>query len=200
MPGTGGVSDYVSKTRESLDRITGPAILVAHSQGGVVITSAAEMYAEKMAGLVYVSAFLPRSGQSIVDILRENNIRMPLPYLEVSPDRKWTTARLEGLQEYIYHDCPPEYVARARRLIRPEPMSLSTERVMTTAERYGRIPRAYVECLEDRAIPVTLQRAMNEATPCSPVLELEGGHSRFLVEPAQFVTLLEGLAENWTKS
>jgi pimeloyl-ACP methyl ester carboxylesterase len=194
MPSHGDLADYISKTGESLDRITTPAILVGHSQGGIVVTGAAEKYWNRIACVVYVAAFLPKSGQSIVDILRENNVAMPLPYLNVSADRAWTTAKREALEEYIYHDCPPELYRRALERIRPEPMALSTAKVVTTPARYGGIPRAYIECVEDRAIPISLQRAMYTATPCSTVLTLTGGHARFFAEPHALVEILHTLA------
>jgi pimeloyl-ACP methyl ester carboxylesterase len=194
MPGHGDLAHYIEKTGESINGITPPVILVGHSQGGVVITGAAERHCDRVAGVVYVAAFLPKSGQSIVDILRENNVRMPLPYLNVSADRAWTTAKTELLREYIYHDCPPELYQRAVERIRPEPMALSTTKVLTTATRYGRLPRAYIECMEDRAIPPALQRAMYTATPCSTVLSLPGGHAQFFAEPERLVEMLHTLA------
>jgi hypothetical protein len=35
-----------------------------------------------------------------------------------------------------------------------------------TAERWGRILRAYIECLQDKAISPALQKAMYTASPC----------------------------------
>lgn len=194
MPGQGDLANYLERTGEAVKRVTSSVILVGHSQGGMVITAAAERFADRIAGLVYVAAFLPKSGQSIVDILRENKVRMPLPYLNVSADRAWTTARAEAVREYLYHDCPEELCLRALKLLRPEPMALSTGKVTTTAERFGRIPRAYIECLEDRAIPIALQRAMHAATPCAPVLSLPGGHARFFAGPEPLVEMLHTLA------
>jgi pimeloyl-ACP methyl ester carboxylesterase len=54
--------DDVAATRRVLDRLDGPAILVGHSWGGTVITEAGNH--PKVAGLVYVSALVPDSGES----------------------------------------------------------------------------------------------------------------------------------------
>jgi len=46
-------------------------LLVGHSYGGMVITGVADQMRERLAGLVYVDAFLPESGQCLFDIVSE---------------------------------------------------------------------------------------------------------------------------------
>ncbi|RYB94087.1 alpha/beta hydrolase [Nocardioides oleivorans] len=54
--------DDVAATRRVLDRQDGPTVLVGHSWGGTVITEAGSH--DKVAGLVYVAALVPDSGQT----------------------------------------------------------------------------------------------------------------------------------------
>ena len=44
-------------------------LLVGHSSSGVVVTGVAQRAAERLAGLVYLDAFVPRPGQSLHDLL-----------------------------------------------------------------------------------------------------------------------------------
>src|SRR5919201_2644197 len=53
----------VETTHQVLDQQDGPAILVGHSYGGVVITEAGRH--ESVAGLVYIAAFAPDPGESV---------------------------------------------------------------------------------------------------------------------------------------
>ncbi|MDO7882624.1 alpha/beta fold hydrolase [Salinibacterium soli] len=55
-------ADDVAATRRVLDRQDGPTILVGHSWGGTVITEAGTH--DKVAGLVYVAALIPDSGET----------------------------------------------------------------------------------------------------------------------------------------
>lgn len=84
--------DDVAATRRALAVQDGPVILVGHSYGGVVITEAGND--PKVVGLVYVAAFAPDAGQSIVDISNsypkpiglEKLVPQPDGFLLLSPD------------------------------------------------------------------------------------------------------------------
>ncbi len=77
LPGSGEDPTPVSEV--SLDayaeRVCGvlargrPAVLVGHSMGGMVVTQAAARCPEHVAALVYVAAFLPGDGQSLMDLV-----------------------------------------------------------------------------------------------------------------------------------
>ena len=47
-----------------------PAVLVGHSMGGVVITQAPADCPDRVASLVFVCAFMPANGQSLLDLTR----------------------------------------------------------------------------------------------------------------------------------
>ena len=63
------LTDDVAFTERALAEATGKVILVGYSYGGVVITQAGNN--EKVAALVYVSAYAPDEGQSIEDIEKD---------------------------------------------------------------------------------------------------------------------------------
>src|SRR5512134_3778543 len=69
--------DDVAATRRVLSAQTGPAILVGHSYGGVVITEAGND--PKVAGLVYVAAFAPEKGESVSSLIKDPPPGAPVP-------------------------------------------------------------------------------------------------------------------------
>jgi hypothetical protein len=48
-----------------------------------------------------------------------------------------------------------------------------------SAERYGAVPRVYIECLRDRVLPIALQRSMRAASPCAATFAIDTDHSPF---------------------
>jgi pimeloyl-ACP methyl ester carboxylesterase len=60
------LADDVAATKRAIESAPGPVLLVGHSYGGAVITEAGND--PKVAGLVYVAAFAPDSGESINDL------------------------------------------------------------------------------------------------------------------------------------
>jgi len=56
------------RVRETLDSRPEDAVLVAHSMGGVVATQAAGSGADGISRLIFVAAFMPANGQSLLDL------------------------------------------------------------------------------------------------------------------------------------
>lgn len=80
-------------------------------------------------------------------------------------------------KEALYHDCPPEITELANVLLTPEPNLGGFEKLKLTTERYGKIPKIYIECLQDRAVTLFLQRKMQKDSPCDRVFQIDSSHS-----------------------
>ena len=114
---TTSLADDVAVTKRTLAAQNGPAILVGHSYGGVVITEAGND--PKVAGLVYIAAFAPDKGESVSALIKDPPPGAPVPpilppqdgYLfldrakfrasfaaDVAPEtpRSWRTPRFRG--------------------------------------------------------------------------------------------------------
>jgi hypothetical protein len=65
--------------------------------------------------------------------------------------------------------------------------------VTLTEDRFGSVPRWYIECTHDNAIRINLQRTMVKMTPCK-VLSMECGHSPFFSNPEELAEHLEAIA------
>ena len=56
---------YAQRVAEVIGQDGEPVVLVGHSMGGIVVTQAAELVPERIARLVYLTAFLPKDGESL---------------------------------------------------------------------------------------------------------------------------------------
>jgi pimeloyl-ACP methyl ester carboxylesterase len=74
---TASLADDVAVTKRMLATQNGPAILVGHSYGGVVVTEAGPD--PKVAGLVYIAAFAPDEGESVSSLIKNPAPGAPVP-------------------------------------------------------------------------------------------------------------------------
>lgn len=173
-----------------------PALLVGHSMAGMVISAAAERAPERIAQLVYVAAYLPRSGESLYQLSQADaDSRVGRYWTQADPKAySPATIRAEGIVEVFCADCGP---AERQRLVdghRAEAVPPLATPVTLTPARYGRVPRAYVHTRQDNAVSYALQRTMVQASGVARSFELDSGHSPMLSQPRALAAILAGLA------
>lgn len=181
---------YADRVCAALDAERERAVLVGHSMGGMVITQAAEQRPDRIAALVYLCAFLPRDGEALITIAESDPDGLVLPNLVFSDDGLTATLREGTPRAAFYGECSEADAAWATAHLVPDPSVGHTTPARTTAARWGRVPRVYIECLRDRAIPIALQRRMYTASPCRKVFSLDTDHSPFLSAPQALADLL----------
>ncbi len=191
------LSAYAESIASVLQQQSEPAFLVGHSMGGLSITQAAELASDKIAGLVYVCAYLPADGESVQVWAERYSGRVGAEDLVFSDDGQSMTLKDDVVVDALYHDVPSELAAWAKSKLRPQAVAPWGTRVSTTAERFGSVPRHYVECVNDRVMPPEMQRAMRTALPCESVQSLESGHSPFAAAPADLAAALLRIAEQY---
>ena len=107
--------------------------------------------------------------------------------------------RDDALVPAFYHDCPPDDVALARKMLTPEVRKISLTPAHTTPNRFGAVRRIYIECTQDRAILIDAQREMVRLVDTamgnkSEVHTLETSHSPFHSNPDALVGILADIA------
>jgi len=71
------LADDVAVTKRAVDAQDAPVILVGHSYGGVVISSAGDD--PKVVGLVYICAFAADTGESVLSLIKNAPADAPAP-------------------------------------------------------------------------------------------------------------------------
>jgi pimeloyl-ACP methyl ester carboxylesterase len=153
----------------------------------------AERRPGKVRALVYLCAFLLRNGESLLQVAGEDVTSLVVQNLVVADDQRSCTVRVEALRDAFYGDCRDEDVALAKLCLQPEPMAPMATPVSVTEGNFGRAPRVYIECLQDRAIPPALQKRMYTAMACRQVISMDTSHSPFFSAPQALVDHLLAL-------
>jgi pimeloyl-ACP methyl ester carboxylesterase len=184
------LDSYADKVCSVVNDQAGQVILVGHSFGGISITQAAEYCPDNIKCLVYVAAFLLPNGTSRRMFAPDDRETLVTPNLVYSQDRLSATIKDDMIREAFYHDCCDEDYTWALPRIRPEPTKPIGTPLQTTSERFGRIPRYYIETLEDKALLPMLQKRMYSDLPCREVYSMHTSHSPFLTAPDELANHL----------
>jgi pimeloyl-ACP methyl ester carboxylesterase len=174
---------YCDQVREVIARQTDPVVLVGHSMGGIVVSEVAEALPELVSHTVYLAAFLLRPGQTLWELTHPTQ----------KPEQNFL-GMTEELCGALYSDCDEETRIWASSKLSPEPIVPLRTPIHTTDARFGKVPRVYLECQQDRVISLSLQRRMIAAVPSNLVLSLETGHSPFLSAPNQLACVLASIS------
>jgi pimeloyl-ACP methyl ester carboxylesterase len=158
-------------------------ILVGHSYGGTIITDAAAGE-QAVAHLVYLTAMIPDSGDSLASMTSG-----PAPWVRATGEG-YVELIADHLDELFLQDCDPEAKDGAHRRVARQSALAFSQPVRGAAWRS--IPSTYIVCAEDRAIPQDKQRAM--AQKARDVIELPTGHHPFLSSPAALAGALATIA------
>lgn len=187
----------IDRVVDAVERQSEPVILVGHSLGGVSISATAERIPDRIRLLVYLSAFLPRDGDSVNAIYESpdwpQETAAPPPIR--STDGLTISHTPEGARQRFFQDCSEEDVAVALARLKPQPLVMRKTPVRVTPERFGRVRRAYIHCLNDNAAPLARQRKMVALSPCEKIAELPTGHSPFYAAPDLLARTLSDMAD-----
>ena len=189
-PGLVTLGDYA---RSITDALTEPTLLVGHSAGGFAITAAAERDPSLVAGLIYLSAYIPAPGLSLAD-LRRAGPRQPLRgALHLSDDRRTYTVDPAAARRLFYHDCPEDTAAWAVSQLGPEPV-LPQSVPLSLSRKSLDLPRHAILTTDDRTIPPDWQALMAAGLPEDCISMMPCGHSPFFAAPEDLARRLTGLA------
>jgi len=178
----------VSATRMILDAQPGPAILVGHSYGGVVITESGNH--PKVAGLVYVTAFAPDKGESVNSLIANPPPGAPVPPI------------LPPNGGYLFLDKGKFAAAFAGDVDAGTAAFMADSQVpwgvdalggAATAPAWKSRPSWYLQVRDDRMIPYPAQQFMAKRAGAT-VAEVPGSHAIYVSNPKAVADLIKQAA------
>lgn len=183
------MDDYVKTLTDILDKQDEPVILVGHSFNGITVSRAAELRSNKVKKLVYLTAFLLPNGGSFFGAVQGVEGSKAVENFYLSEDKTYALVKEEEIQNAFAHDIPKEAFDGAKPYIVPEPAAPLMYELQITDEKFGKIPKYYIECTEDRAIPIEVQKAMYKGN-VEKVYTLNSSHTPNFSQPEKLANIL----------
>jgi pimeloyl-ACP methyl ester carboxylesterase len=173
-------------------------VLVGNSSGGMVITGVADRAPERIAHVVYLDAFVPQDGQSMLDLIPPDR-RPPMEALVQSEGQGWLLPRFAP---------PPweKFVPQAWRItdeadlrwalprLRPTPFAHFTEPVRRQNAAAEKLPRTYIRCTQWPNAVYDRHTEEARRTPGWQSRELATSHLPYITHPRELADLLHEIA------
>lgn len=196
VPSTLTLNTYRDKVADAVSKMNGKVILVGHSLGGMIISAVAEQNPSKIEKLVYIAAYLPTSGQSLLDLALSD------PGSSLGGEGILTTnadGTFDVKQDQITNIFIQEGTAQIKSLVlqnyRPEPAIPFMNPVTLSAANFGSVEKVYIKTLQDHVISPGLQDRMITSSNVKTVYQLNTSHSAFLAKPDSVAVLLTKIGQ-----
>lgn len=187
------MADYVNTLGNLLNKQTNPVVLVGHSFNGITISRVAELHPDKVKSLVYLTAFLLPNGGSFMKAVQGVKGSTAVDNFAFSDDKSYAYVNENEIQNAFAHDIPKEAFEQAKPYIVREPAAPLFYELEITKDVFGNIPKYYIECTEDRAIPIEIQRAMYEGSVVKSY-SLKSSHTPNFSQPDKLANILLEIA------
>jgi len=184
------LTDDVAVTKRALAAQNGPAILVGHSYGGVVITEAGSD--PNVAGLVYIAAFAPDKNESVSSLIKDPVPGAPVPPI-MPPQDGFLFLDRGKFRDSFAADVTPD--AAAFMADSQVPWGLEALNGSVTVPAWKSKPSWYLVATSDKMIPPEAQRAMSKRAGAT-VVEVKGSHAVYVSQPNEVAHLIEQAAKS----
>lgn len=200
------LDDMVNHVIASLPPESAPWILVGHSGGGIVGTTAADRLQAKdprcVAGLVFLAGMMLPSGMAFPEACRRAGLSSPVgieTFLRPTEDGRGTVVPPEAACAVFFHEADPADAVAAAGRLRPQMNSTWRIAPSWSEAHLATVPRLYIEALADRSVPLAAQREMQALVPGAERQSLDTDHAPQLSARQAVIGLLLAYAARLAK-
>ncbi|MCA0927849.1 alpha/beta fold hydrolase [Ruegeria profundi] len=170
-------------------------IVVGHSWGGYPVSAAAEADPKAMRALIYLCAYVPQDGLSMIEMRRRSPRQLITDAIEKSTDGQSYTVKPGAVRDIFYHDCPPETVPYALARLCPQAIA-PQDTPLSLTNKFTHVPKAYIRATDDRTIPPEYEEQMSHIAPEGLRRAIDSAHSPFFSHPRHLAEVLNDLEQS----
>jgi pimeloyl-ACP methyl ester carboxylesterase len=160
-------------------------ILVGHSMAGLVISEVAEAIPAQLKQLVYLAAYLPKNGESLLSLAQQDAGSHTGKYLTVDKEHGAAIIGKDGIVDVFAEDAPKQVQDYVIANWKTEPLApLATPATLTEAN-FGKVAKAYIFTVNDHAISYAFQQTMVKGSDVKKTFVLNTSHTPFISEPVK---------------
>ena len=176
-----------------LEGLRPDTLLLGHSAGGLPITAAAETDPSHIRALIWLCAYAPEEGSSVASLRRRQQEQPLRPAIRINRNKGSYSFDPAQADRLFFHDCLASDRALAAANLCPEAIAPQETPLRLTRNSQS-LPRFYITCQDDRAIPPAFQHEMSLTVPPENRFTLTCGHAPFFAQPNETAALLHQIA------
>jgi pimeloyl-ACP methyl ester carboxylesterase len=165
-------------------------MLVGHSLAGLVISEVAEQIPDQIKKLIFLAAFLPKNGESLLSLAQSDADSHIGKYLQVDKDRGSAAIAKEGLIDVFAADAPQPVQDYLLANFKADPLAPLATPVVLTDANFGKVEKVYIHTTGDHAVSYPLQQRMVSNSNVARVYALPSSHTPFLSMPGVLAAIL----------
>jgi pimeloyl-ACP methyl ester carboxylesterase len=185
---------YRDHTVGVIEKVEERIILVGHSMAGMVVSAVAERIPSRIEKVIYIGAFIPANGQSILDLISTDTESQLTPSIRPTEDQLLLDVVREKITEIFCQDGSAAVKKQVVDNFRLEPAIPFADKLQLTGEGFGRVTKHFIHTELDKAIPYNFQKRMVSAAGPVTTHVIKTGHSPHLTHPHDIATLLIKIA------
>jgi pimeloyl-ACP methyl ester carboxylesterase len=187
-PGQVSMESYRKAISTAIAKDKGPVVLVGHSFAGFPISVVAEADPARIRTLVYLAAYLPLDGQSLLGVATADKDSKAGPAVQIDRERGLATIAPDARAGLFANDAPPQVGAVVAGAIEPlAPLAMPVH----LSAKFARVDKAHIHTARDQVVSPALQTSMVAATPVRLEQTLDTGHTPFITNPDGVAAAIE---------
>jgi len=183
------LQSYVDAVKNEIGE-TKNVILVGHSMAGIVISQVAEDMPGSIKKLIYLAAYLPVNGQSLLDIAKTDADSHVGKFLQIDQETASAGINKDGAVDIFVADAPTSVQNQYANGVKPDPLVPFVSPVKITDGNFGSINKVYIYTQNDHALSYPTQQAMAKSAQVKQEYTLASSHTPFISMPQKVAAIL----------
>jgi pimeloyl-ACP methyl ester carboxylesterase len=188
------MEDYVNSILKIIDAQEEPVVLLGHSFNGITVSRVAELRPKKVKKLIYLTAFLVPNGASFFKAVQGVKGSVAVDNFYLSDDQSFAFVKENKIHQAFAQDVKDEDFEKAKVFIVPEPAAPLGYELEVSETNFGSVPKYYIECTLDNAIPIDVQRAMYKNN-VKQSFSIEAGHTPNFSQPEKLAEIINQITK-----
>ena len=173
---------YVDAVKKAIGTKTN-ITLVAHSFGGVVANQVAEEMSSQIRELLYVAAYVPKNGESLLTLATSDGDSQLGKVLQIKDKEGIAVVPKESIVDVFFMDAPKQVQEYVVVSFPVEPLAPLAAPVKLTDANFGKLKKVYVFTEYDHVNSPKLQHRMVTDNNITKTYTIPSSHTAFVSMP-----------------